>query len=286
MACSNIIFYGLDEREIENIKTLNVLCNIRVWFLVISFTLIFTPMFAKTYKLSRIFTELLITKSIPDSELLIRVGIALLIDLILLIIFTSLHPFERLHEEGHAETIDDLQQKQFKYGTCSISNESIEYAFFVCVGVWKLIELIFGIYVSIIVSRMSFKSQIWSMSIIVVIFCIDIILLAFGPSDQPNFTYLVFSISTILIINIVIFEKYVIKLRIKCDMNANPNTSYTDDDIQLNDEKKMKKLLKERLQEIAKTENWANELSETNTTNDEQNIVHQQNGGGTTQKNH
>merc|ERR1711933_707879 len=86
------IYSGLDEREIDNIKTLNILCNIRVWFLVISFTLIFTPMFAKTYKLSRIFTELLITKSIPGSELLIRVGYALLIDLILLIIFTSLHP--------------------------------------------------------------------------------------------------------------------------------------------------------------------------------------------------
>ena len=163
-------------------------------------------------------------------------------------------------------TIDDLQELQYIYGCCLIKNDSINYAFFVCIGVWKLIQLIFGIYVSIIVSRMSFKSQIWIMSIIVVIFCIDIILLAFGPISNPDFSYLVLSISIILIVNILIYEKYCIKLRMKWDLKHNDNTQYTQQDIELNDEYRMKKLLKDRLQEIAKQENWASEMSVTQST--------------------
>ncbi len=94
IAYINVIISGLDERLYpDDIETLNTLCNVRVWFVVISFTLCFTPMFAKTYKLSKIFTELMITKTIRNKVLLLRVGIALLIDLILLIIFVSLEPF-------------------------------------------------------------------------------------------------------------------------------------------------------------------------------------------------
>ena len=282
MAYLNMILSGLDEREYEQgSHSLDVLCNVRAWFLVISFTLIFTPIFAKTYKLSRIFTELLITKTIPDKVMLIRVFIALGIDLLLLIIFVSIGPFTRDYEKGDTKTIDKLQEKQFIYGVCRISNPSINYAFYVCIGVWKLIELIFGIYVSIIVSRMSFKSQIWTMSFIVVIFCVDVILIAFGPTDDPNFTYLVLCITTILIINIVIFEKYAEKLKRKWNK---------EEDIELNDEHRMKKLLKDRLQEIAKAENWASEMSitqstqqtgDTNNTHDSRDINQQNGGGGT-----
>ena len=96
MAYVTMIICGLDERKFDaGSEILDIFCNIRAWFLVISFTLIFTPIFAKTYKLSRIFTELLITKTIPDKEMLIRVGFALCIDLLLLVVFVCIGPFER-----------------------------------------------------------------------------------------------------------------------------------------------------------------------------------------------
>eukprot|EP01084_Bolivina_argentea_P104537 187175_1 len=274
MAYVNIIVSGLDERiydpKNENDRDiLNVLCNIRVWFVVISFTLSFTPMFSKTYKLTRIFTELLITKTIPDGRMLGRVFIALSIDLILLIIFISLSPFERVWREGDRIQIDELRWKQYMYGTCSIqNNDSVQYAFWVCVGGWKLIELIFGIYVSIIVSRMSFKSQMWTMCIIVGIVCVDIVLISFGPTDVPDFMYLVTCIDTLLIMNVIVFERYLMKLRIKCDMKTNENTKYTKEDLELSDERRMQKLLKLRLEEIAKAENWAREMSGTITNTD------------------
>merc|ERR1712151_820366 len=98
------------------------------------------------------------------------------------------------------------------------------------------------------------------MSFIVVILCILIILLIFGPTNEPNFTYLVYSIATILFVNVVVFEKWFTRLRIKWDIKTNINSKYDQDDIILSDELKMKKLLKIRLQEIAKAENWAKEM--------------------------
>lgn len=50
MAYSNLIISGLDEGTLgrSNAGSLDVVCNLSVWWMVLSFTLIFTPIFAKT----------------------------------------------------------------------------------------------------------------------------------------------------------------------------------------------------------------------------------------------
>ena len=150
MAYCNVIISGLDEREVKD-STLDILCNVRIWILCLSFTLIFCPIFAKTHKLSRIFTELLITKSISDNFALSRVFLAFCIDLLILIILTSLSPSERVLKNGLLVEVDELQKMQYLYGRCEMIDSSAHVAFVIVMGGWKLMELIFGVYVSIIV---------------------------------------------------------------------------------------------------------------------------------------
>lgn len=268
-----MIISGLDERVLgrsnHDEKTwdhsLDFMCNLSVWWLVLSFTLIFIPLFAKTYKLSRIFTELLITAKLDEMEIHNQrtVAAAVAVDILLLIIFTSLSPFERVYRNGDLVELDELRVQKFVYGTCSITDSAVSYAFYVCIGVWKLVEMVFGIYVSIVVSRMTFKSQIWMLIMVLVVFCIDALLLTFGPKDDPNFQYSVYCVTTLLVVNMVMFRKTVTKWWIRRDLKSNDNSKYDLSDLQLNDEERMKKMLIARLQEIAKNENWVREISGT-----------------------
>lgn len=217
------------------------------------------------YKLSRIFTELLITAKMDEMEvhLLWKVGTAVLVDMLILIVFSSLSPFRRVYHEGEWVVVDELRHQQFVYGVCSIADSAVSYAFYVCVGTWKLVEMIYGIYVSIVVSRMSFKSVGVLIAAAVVIYGITAILLAFGPIDEPDFKYAVLCGTTLLVVHMVMFQKVITRWLIKRDLESNPHSKYTEENLLLNDEEQMKKLLITRLQEIAKNENWAREVSST-----------------------
>ena len=48
MGYSAMILYGIDESIVSDIHTLDVLCNIRFWILIISYTVLFIPLFLKT----------------------------------------------------------------------------------------------------------------------------------------------------------------------------------------------------------------------------------------------
>ena len=263
MAYCNVIISGLDEREVKD-STLDILCNVRIWILCISFTLIFCPIFAKTHKLSRIFTELLIMKSIPDNFALWRVLIAFCIDLVILIIFTSVSPSERVLKNGLLVDVDELQKMQYLYGTCEMIDSSVHIAFVIVMGGWKIMELIFGVYVSIIVWRIGFKAQVMIMAVIVVAYCVDILLILFGPMHDPNFRYMVATVTTIATVNVIILKKWMVRTWMRLDMKYNKNTKYSEQSIKMSDESKMRELLRIRLKEIARTERWANELRTIN----------------------
>eukprot|EP01084_Bolivina_argentea_P257806 434431_1 len=54
-----MIIYGIDESSISAGPLFSFLCNFRLWLWIMSYTLLFMPLFAKTYRLSRIFTGIL-----------------------------------------------------------------------------------------------------------------------------------------------------------------------------------------------------------------------------------
>merc|ERR1711879_968479 len=98
---------------------------------------------------------------------------------------------------------------------------------------------------------------------VIVVFCITALLLSFGPRDDPDFQYAVMCGTTLLVVNIVVFQDVFVRWWIQRDLKSNPNSKYTAEDLEMNDEEKMKKLLITRLREIAKNENWVREFSTT-----------------------
>eukprot|EP01083_Nonionella_stella_P014220 39982_1 len=260
LAYTFVILIGLDEATADS-KTLNILCNVTLPVVAIAFTLCFVPLFLKTYKLSRIFTELLITKSVPDGALLVRVLVAVCVDVALLCIFLSLSPRERVWYSGDTMEIDEIHSTQYVYSRCTGSNDTINILFSVCLGVWKAMQMIFGLYVSMIVSRVSFKSQLRTVLVICVAITIAICLEIFGPAENPNFRYVVVTILIVFVVNVIVLQPWCKKMRIKCDLKINEDTRYSEEDIELDDETKMKQLLKSRLQEMARAENWAKAVS-------------------------
>ena len=134
--------YGFDENTISEQTTLTIICNIRVWLILIGFTIFFMPLFLKTFRISRIFEGKFQEVSISDEKLLFYVVVCVCVDLVLLIIFSAVIPFERKYisingAKGSVE-IDALQITEYKYGVC-ICNSNI--IFDLIVGLWKLLQL-------------------------------------------------------------------------------------------------------------------------------------------------
>eukprot|EP01084_Bolivina_argentea_P278943 476775_1 len=123
LAYIRIMLYGIDESLLENHpnqqKILDILCNLRVWLVTISYTLLFMPLFAKTYRLSQIFNTILIDRNFSDRKLFMLIGSCVLIDIILLTILTAIHPLKRFQLKANVEIIDDIQQIQYIYGSCA-----------------------------------------------------------------------------------------------------------------------------------------------------------------------
>eukprot|EP01084_Bolivina_argentea_P318399 552153_1 len=214
-----IALYGIDESYIfdeENIGKMNqltILCNLRLWMITISSTLLMMPLFLKTYRLSHIFKQVLHKKVFDDNKLFIYTGICVIIDIILLILYTSLAGLQR----------DYIVSDAWKWiGSCSfVTHSNLNWLFYGIIVFWKLCELTFGIYVGLDVSRIQDGTnmlrrydetgmQLLSILCIFFIICISIAIFVFGandikPSNKPDFNCLVISITVLLIGNIVLF---------------------------------------------------------------------------------
>ena len=138
-----------------------------------------------------------------------------------MIVFLSQHPFKRVLEEGPTEKIDELHSLQYLYGICVIPDPWWHRAFLITMGIWKCIQFTFGLYVSFIIYRMSFKGRIRIMIFIIVVLFIDILLYVCGPTYIPSFYYAVVSCTTILVVNVIVFQEPVIRLRIMHDLKTN-----------------------------------------------------------------
>eukprot|EP01084_Bolivina_argentea_P062281 113878_1 len=197
-----IILYGIDEYYTflaENETKFHVICNVRMWLLCTGFTLIFMPLFVKTFRLAKIFQSFDI-ENISDFKLVCMLIVCLLIDIILLTFYTLLEGLQRKTKYGSVQIIDQLQQIQSNYGVCT-SSDIHKTAFYITLGCWKLLQLIFGGYVAIVVSRIGLKKlyltkydetgqQVFAITITVLILIILILYLLLSSNNEYiNVTY-------------------------------------------------------------------------------------------------
>eukprot|EP01084_Bolivina_argentea_P064457 117556_1 len=143
---------------------LDIACNVRIWVTTIAFTLLFMPLFAKTYRLIKICDALVIMRenTVTDAKLFRLIGISVLIDIILLTILTLLSPLQRIYLSGDIVDIDPLRQTQYMYGTCAFDEVYFSTRFWYFYGfitVWKICQALWGIHVALNVARAPLKAQ-------------------------------------------------------------------------------------------------------------------------------
>eukprot|EP01083_Nonionella_stella_P034289 93856_1 len=202
-----IMMYGWP----ENI----VYCNMREWLLAISFTLLFMPLFMKTYRVSVIFTGMLIVQSLGDFKLVLGVAMCLVIDLIILIIFTSIDPEHVSLVDGAIRSVHALLDVQEQYVYCikNVDNTQYDRIFVFVISGWKGLQLLFGLAVALVVSRITLEhihkfnetnSQIFAILFTGVVFISAAIPIVFGQVRHPTSYYLVLGIGGLLITNVVL----------------------------------------------------------------------------------
>eukprot|EP01084_Bolivina_argentea_P275120 469103_1 len=213
-----VILYGIDEGEINTASNkLHLLCNAGLWMTTISFTMLFIPLFSKTYRLSLMFKNILTGNTLNDKHLLLLILACVLIDIILLGMFALMRPLHRIYVNGSLKTVDEIQQIQYINGVCSFKNESDDVlrSIYGVVLLWKLCELSFGIYTALNVSRIrdvtNFLTrfdetgiQLISILLTVIILCVTMTILLITDL-YGNAYYLVVSITLLLIGNIVLW---------------------------------------------------------------------------------
>eukprot|EP00485_Elphidium_margaritaceum_P007900 CAMPEP_0202709426 /NCGR_PEP_ID=MMETSP1385-20130828/21551_1 /ASSEMBLY_ACC=CAM_ASM_000861 /TAXON_ID=933848 /ORGANISM="Elphidium margaritaceum" /LENGTH=792 /DNA_ID=CAMNT_0049368687 /DNA_START=198 /DNA_END=2576 /DNA_ORIENTATION=- len=212
-ACLAMFIYGIDEEWVEAGPVFSFLCNFRLWLWVLSYTLLFFPLFMKTYRLSRIFDEVLHKKVITDTKLIYVILGCVAVDLVLLIIFTSVEPLQRFYEFGgyvQFDPIDKLQRKEIQYGTCE-TDKGTPYIFYGLLAFWKVLQTLFGIYCALSVTRISAQEmlrefdetaqQLASIIFLVIAFCISLPVALLGPIEKPSFYYAVIGCLTITVSN-------------------------------------------------------------------------------------
>jgi len=207
----SMIIYGIDEQWVAAGPGFSFLCNFRLWLWVLSYTLLFFPLFMKTYRLSRIFDEVLEKKIITDKKLVYVLLGCVAVDLLLLVIYTSIEPLQRLYESGGFEPIDTLQQKEILYGSCE-THHGTQYIFYGLIALWKVLQTLFGIYCALSVTRIGraqemlrrfdeTAQQLASIIFLAIALCITLPVMWLGPSSNPSFFYAVVGILTITVSN-------------------------------------------------------------------------------------
>ena len=139
------------------------LCNIREWFLAISFTLVFMPLFMKTYRLSVLFTGMLKVRTMSDYKLVIGVLICLLLDCIIMSVFTAIEIDDIELVNGPKYSVHELWDVQQLYVYCNKDGKHFggghgtDKVFVVVIASWKAIQLLYGLCVALVDSRISLE---------------------------------------------------------------------------------------------------------------------------------
>ena len=217
LAFIGILLYGVDEATTT--YNLDFLCNVRVLIMTISYSVMFMPLFFKTYRLVMVFNQFNLDYkvSLKDNKLMLVVLLCVFIDVILLTAFTSIEPLQRVYINGDIETVDAIQRIQYFYGSCTYSSEnnesliSVTWILYTVIAIWKGIETLFGVYCALLISRIGMKEiaqfdetkyQLLSILVVVIILSICIPMNVFGPRDDPTYFFVLISIVMLLIANV------------------------------------------------------------------------------------
>ena len=263
----SIIIYGVDEHWVNAGPSFTFLCNFRLWLWILSYTLLFMPLFMKTYRLSRIFSEILEKKHLSDTKLLKGIGICITVDLLLLTIYTSIEPLQRLYIEGELKPIDELQETQYMYGSCETTNGT-QYIYYALIALWKAIETLFGLYCALSVSRVGRKEltqfdettqQLLSILFLFIALCVALPVGALGPSTNPSFYYGVIGVLTLSVGNVTTTLNMLPRLWALVRGNAEEKFSQSADE-------KLEDMIVDKLRKIGIDEQWWKKASTVDQT--------------------
>ncbi|XP_077997579.1 gamma-aminobutyric acid type B receptor subunit 2-like [Glandiceps talaboti] len=96
----SIFTLGLDGRHLSE-NNFDAVCTLQAWLLALGFTLAYGAMFAKTWRVYSIFTDIKLKKKIiKDSKLFGIVGALVFVDLLILLSWGISDPLKRIEEDG------------------------------------------------------------------------------------------------------------------------------------------------------------------------------------------
>ena len=204
----------------------NSICRAREWLLSIAFTLIFMPLFTKTWKLSVIYSSILENdddnnnNNTSDKILFFRVICCLFVDILILFVFTLIDNSHIVFVNGDIVEIHALHSIQMQYTICTHSI-TINTIFMIIMGIWKFLQLTFGLFAAFSVSRIGFlarkeikrfdhfketQSLLIATFLTIIIFIFAGIILFFIRKNKNQNTFYIFISSVALLIsNIALF---------------------------------------------------------------------------------
>ena len=259
------MLYGIDERQNLSQHQLDSLCNVRLWMLTISWTVLNLPLFLKTYRLSRMFRNILTGSTLSDTQLLCGVVIAVIVDVLLLTVFILSRPLKRLYFDGTTERVDELLHIQYRYGSCTFDSSGVDddivQLVYGLIEFWKLTELALGVYAALIVSRIRDMTQLLTrfdetgIQILSILLTLIILLVAMtaeaisNPHGTNNFVLT--AMAAFLIGNIVLWFNAAPRVKAVCTGNDKYDKSA---------QQKMEGLLKRELNRFSNRSSNANLL--------------------------
>jgi len=141
-------------------------CHLRLWFLCLGFTLLFGTLVAKTYRVRELFlVHKMRPKKFSDSKLLIIVGSLVAVDLLILILWSSVtQPYVAKTVVSGTGRLDGKLWEDLNFNECvwtSVSMDAMT-GFYIIEGIYKVTLILAGIYLS--VSLWQYGNSMWSES--------------------------------------------------------------------------------------------------------------------------
>ncbi|XP_038054948.1 gamma-aminobutyric acid type B receptor subunit 2-like [Patiria miniata] len=141
-----VIMLGLESERV-GIEAYNPMCTIRAAFLMVGFSLAFGSMFVKTYRVYHIITHatsrVIKRKMLHESTLFLMIGVLLIIDVIILTLWSILDPMIREEERLPLESSNDTVAFVPILEVCKSENLSIWLG---TVYAYKGLLLLFGLF--------------------------------------------------------------------------------------------------------------------------------------------
>ncbi|ELT94338.1 hypothetical protein CAPTEDRAFT_192959 [Capitella teleta] len=108
LAYTACVLFGLDTSMIPR-EYYHIICQAKTWALACSFSLSFGAMFAKTWRVHSVFTQMTVAsnKSVHDVHLIAMVGVLLIMDFVILVSWSQVDPQVLTNRQINVQKFDD-----------------------------------------------------------------------------------------------------------------------------------------------------------------------------------